>query len=104
MHKNRNGHAPARAERLEKARTGIAGFDEVTNGGVPKGRPTIVGGGPGCGKTMFGLEFLVRGATQYNEPGVLMTFGETSEEITKNVAGLGFDLQCLAQRNKVRLE
>ncbi len=104
MHKNRNGHAPARAERLEKARTGIAGFDEVTNGGVPKGRPTIVCGGPGCGKTMFAVEFLVRGATQYNEPGVLMTFEETSEEMTKNVASLGFDLKGLAARKKLVLE
>src|SRR5882724_328146 len=104
MHKNRNGHAPARAERLEKARTGIAGFDEVTNGGVPKGRPTIVCGGPGCGKTMFAVEFLVRGATQYNEPGVLMTFEETSAEMTKNVASLGFDLKGLAARKKLVLE
>src|SRR5579863_5604774 len=71
---------------LEKSLTGIAGFDEITKGGVPKGRPTIVCGGPGCGKTMFALEFLVRGATKYNEPGVLMTFEETGEEITKNVA------------------
>ncbi len=104
MHKNRNGHAPASAERLEKARTGIAGFDEVTNGGVPKGRPSIVCGGPGCGKTMFAVEFLVRGATEYNEPGVLMTFEETSEEMTKNVASLGFDLKGLAARKKLVLE
>src|ERR1700719_2862922 len=101
MRKNRNGHAP---ERLEKPRTGIAVFDEVTNGGVRKGRPTIVCGGPGCGKTMFGLEFLVRGATQYNEPGVLMTFEETSEEMTKNVASLGFDLKGLASKKKLVLE
>jgi len=104
MRKNRNGHAPASAERLEKARTGIAGFDEVTNGGVPRGRPTIVCGGPGCGKTMFAVEFLVRGATEYNEPGVLMTFEETSEEMTKNVASLGFDLKALAARKKLVLE
>jgi len=104
MRKNRNGHAPASAERLEKAPTGIAGFDEVTNGGVPKGRPTIVCGGPGCGKTMFAVEFLVRGATEYNEPGVLMTFEETSEEMTKNVASLGFDLKGLAARKKLVLE
>src|SRR6202165_4935109 len=89
---------------LEKARTGIAGFDEVTKGGVPKGRPTIVCGGPGCGKTMFALEFLVRGAVQYNEPGVLMTFEETSEDMKKNVASLGFDLKGLAARKKLVLE
>src|SRR5580765_5367560 len=104
MRKNRNGNAPARAERLEKAHTGIVGFDEVTNGGVPKGRPTIVCGGPGCGKTMFALEFLVRGATQYNEPGVLMTFEETSEEMARHVASLGLDLKGLAARKKLVLE
>jgi circadian clock protein KaiC len=104
MHKNRNGNAAVSAARLEKARTGIAGFDEVTNGGVPKGRPTIVCGGPGCGKTMFALEFLVRGAVQYNEPGVLMTFEETSEDMKKNVASLGFDLKGLAARKKLVLE
>src|SRR5258708_28313576 len=89
---------------MEKARTGRGGFDEVTNGGVPKGRPTIVCGGPGCGKTMFAVEFLVRGATQYNEPGVLMTFEETSEEMSKNVASLGFDLKKLAAKKKLVLE
>jgi circadian clock protein KaiC len=104
MRKNRNGNAPASAKHLEKARTGITGFDEVTGGGVPKGRPTIVCGGPGCGKTMFALEFLVRGATQYDEPGVLMTFEETSEEMARNVASLGFDLKGLAARKKLVLE
>jgi circadian clock protein KaiC len=104
MRKNRNGDAPPSAERLEKTPTGIGGFDEVTNGGVPKGRPTIVCGGPGCGKTMFAVEFLVRGATEYNEPGVLMTFEETSEEMAKNVASLGFDLKALAARKKMVLE
>src|SRR6202040_3231695 len=104
MHNRRNGKAPLRMSRLDKSLTGIAGFDEMTNGGVPKGRPTIVCGGPGCGKTMFALEFLVRGATEYNEPGVLMTFEETSEEMSKNVASLGFDLKTLAARKKLVLE
>jgi circadian clock protein KaiC len=104
MSKSRNGHASVSTERLEKARTGIVGFDEVTNGGVPTGRPTIVCGGPGCGKTMFAVEFLVRGATEYDEPGVLMTFEESSEEMTKNVASLGFDLKGLAARKKLVLE
>ncbi len=89
---------------MEKSPTGIAGFDEVTNGGVPKGRPTIVCGGPGCGKTMFAVEFLVRGAIEFNEPGVLMTFEETSEEMSKNVASLGFDLKKLAAKKKMVLE
>src|ERR1700739_4462710 len=104
MRKNRNGNASANRKRLEKACTGIAGFDEVTNGGVPKGRPTIVCGGPGCGKTMFAVEFLVRGALEYDEPGVLMTFEETSEEMAKNVASLGFDLKGLVARKKLSLE
>src|SRR5882762_21223 len=104
MSKNRNGNAPHRMTRLEKSPTGIAGFDEVTNGGVPKGRPTIVCGGPGCGKTMFAAEFLVRGATEFNEPGVLMTFEETSEEMSKNVASLGFDLKKLTAKKKMVLE
>jgi circadian clock protein KaiC len=80
---------------LQKVRTGIAGLDEVTNGGLPKGRPTLVCGGAGSGKTLLGIEFLVRGATQYNEPGVFVSFEESAEELTKNVASLGFDLNRL---------
>jgi circadian clock protein KaiC len=89
---------------LEKARTGIAGFDEITNGGVPKGRPTIICGGSGCGKTMFAVEFLVRGAMQFGEPGVLMTFEETGDEMSKNVASLGFDLKNLSARKKLVMD
>ena len=77
-------------QNLPKSPTGIQGFDEITSGGLPKGRPTLVCGGAGCGKTLFGMEFLVRGATQYNEPGVFMSFEETVEELTINVASLGF--------------
>jgi circadian clock protein KaiC len=91
-------------QQLEKSLTGIAGFDQITNGGLPKGRPTIVCGGPGCGKTMFAMEFLVRGATEFNEPGVLMTFEETGDEMTKNVASLGFDLKTLAARKKLMMD
>jgi circadian clock protein KaiC len=89
---------------LEKARTGITGFDEITKGGLPKGRPTIVCGGPGCGKTMFAVEFLVRGATQFREPGVLLTFEETAGEMTRNVASLGFDLEDLSARNRLAID
>jgi circadian clock protein KaiC len=89
---------------LEKSLTGICGFDEITKGGVPQGRPTIVCGGPGCGKTMFALEFLVRGAMQYGEPGVLMTFEETTEEMAKNVASLGFNLRDLEARGKLFMD
>lgn len=89
---------------LEKSATGIKGLDEITGGGLPKGRTTIVCGGPGCGKTMLGIEFLVRGATEFNEPGVLIAFEETPQEMTKNVASLGFDLKSLADRKKLFLE
>ena len=90
--------------RLEKVPTGIAGFDEITNGGLPRGRPTIVCGGPGCGKTMFAMEFLVRGANEFGEPGVLLTFEETSEEMIKNVASLNFDLNDLVARKKLAID
>jgi circadian clock protein KaiC len=91
-------------EPLQKAPTGIRGFDEITGGGLPKGRTTIVCGGPGCGKTMLGIEFLVRGALEFNEPGVLMAFEETPEDIAKNVASLGFDIQDLADKKKLFLD
>ena len=89
---------------LKKAPTGIAGLDEITGGGFPKGRTTIVCGGPGCGKTMLGIEFLVRGALQFNEPGVLMAFEETPQDMAKNVASLGFDIQELADKKKLYLD
>ena len=89
---------------LPKSPTGIQGFDEITSGGLPKGRPTLICGGAGCGKTLFGIEFLVRGATQYNEPGVLMSFEETNEELTINVASLGFDLEDLIKNKKIALD
>lgn len=90
--------------KLIKSPTGIQGFDEITDGGLPAGRPTLVCGGAGCGKTLFGMEFLVRGATQFNEPGVFMSFEETSDELIKNVASLGFDLDDLAKHKKIILE
>jgi circadian clock protein KaiC len=93
-----------RTPQLDKTRTGITGFDEVTKGGLPKGRPSIVCGGPGCGKTMFAAECLVRGATQFGEPGVLMTFEESAEEMAKNVASLGFDLKDLVARKKLVMD
>lgn len=89
---------------LPKSVTGIQGFDEITAGGLPKGRPTLVCGAAGCGKTLFGMEFLVRGATQYNEHGVFMSFEETNEELTINVASLGFDLEDLVKNKKIVLE
>ncbi|MBK7174358.1 MAG: circadian clock protein KaiC [Bacteroidales bacterium] len=89
---------------LQKSPTGIQGFDEITSGGLPKGRPTLVCGGAGCGKTLFGIEFLVRGATQYNEPGVFMSFEETNEELIKNVVSLGFDLEELIKEKKIAID
>ncbi len=89
---------------LSKSLTGIQGFDEITAGGLPKGRPTLVCGGAGCGKTLFGMEFLVRGATQFNEPGVFMSFEETNEELIINVASLGFNLVDLIRNKKILLE
>lgn len=89
---------------LLKSLTGIQGFDEITDGGLPTGRPTLVCGSAGCGKTLFGMEFLVRGATQFNEPGVFMSFEETSEELIQNVASLGFDLDDLVNQKKIALD
>jgi circadian clock protein KaiC len=89
---------------LQKSPTGIQGLDEITGGGFPQGRTTIVCGGPGCGKTMLGIEFLVRGALEFNEPGVLMAFEETPEDIASNVASLGFDIEDLAAKKKLFLD
>jgi circadian clock protein KaiC len=89
---------------LEKAATGIEGFDDITGGGLPKGRPSLVCGTAGCGKTLFGMEFLVRGATQFHEPGVFMAFEENAEDLAKNVASLGFDLNDLARRGKIAVD
>lgn len=89
---------------LPKAPTGIAGLDEITHGGVPRGRTTLLCGSAGAGKTMLALEFLVRGATEFGEPGVLMTFEETGEEVTQNVRSLGFDLGKLVRRKQIVLD
>jgi circadian clock protein KaiC len=80
---------------LAKAASGIRGFDQVTEGGLPRGRPTLVTGASGSGKTLFGIEFLVRGAREYGEPGVLLSFEESASDLSENVASLGFDLPQL---------
>jgi circadian clock protein KaiC len=101
----KNGSPSAsRAALLPKSPTGIQGLDEITGGGLPRGRPTLVCGGAGCGKTLFAAEFLVRGATQFGEPGVFMAFEETDAELTSNVASLGFDLAGLVRRKKIVLD
>ncbi len=89
---------------LPKSPTGITGLDEITGGGLPSGRPTLVCGSAGCGKTMLALEFLVRGATQFGEPGVFMMFEENAQELTDNVRSLGFDLDKLVARKKIVLD
>ena len=89
---------------LPKCPTGIRGLDEITRGGLPKGRPTLICGGAGCGKTLFGVEFLVRGATRFGEAGVLMSFEETEGELIANVGSLGFDLGGLVRKKKIALD
>ncbi|GAC1378424.1 MAG: circadian clock protein KaiC [Hymenobacter sp.] len=89
---------------LPKAPTGIEGLDEITEGGLPLGRPTLICGSAGCGKTLLGVEFLVRGIENYNEPGVLMAFEETGPELAANVASLGFDLPELQARKMLRVD
>jgi circadian clock protein KaiC len=92
------------AASLPKCPTGIQGLDEITGGGLPRGRPTLVCGSAGCGKTLLAAEFLVRGAAQFGEPGVLMAFEETEAELKANVASLGFDLDGLVRRKKIVLD
>ena len=91
-------------EALPKAPTGIHGLDEITGGGFPKGRPTLVCGSAGCGKTLLAMEFIVRGAAQYNEPGVFMAFEETPAELSQNVRSLGFDVEQLVRSKKLALD
>jgi circadian clock protein KaiC len=91
-------------EGLPKCPTGIHGLDEITLGGLPRGRPTLVCGGAGCGKTLLGMEFLVRGATEFDEPGVCLSFEETDDELASNVASLGFNLAPLVARKKLVID
>jgi circadian clock protein KaiC len=102
MQHSPNIGAPPRA--LAKAPTGIQGLDEITNGGLPRGRPTLVCGGAGSGKTLLATSFLVNGAEQFGEPGVLMTFEENGEEIASDVASLGFDLAALVDAGKLFID
>lgn len=89
---------------LKKCPTGIQGLDEITGGGLPLGRPTLICGSAGCGKTVLAMEFLLRGALLYNEPGVFMCFEETPEDLTKNFSSLGFDLNDLVARKKLAID
>jgi len=89
---------------IPKAATGIAGLDEITQGGFPAGRPTLVCGAAGCGKTLLAAEFLVRGATEFNEPGVFMMFEETSSELAANLRSLGFELDTLIATRRIAVD
>src|SRR5262249_14442534 len=88
---------------VSKVSSGIAGLDEITGGGLPRGRPTLVCGGPGRGKTLFSLEFLVRGALR-GEPGVFVSFEETEDDLVKNMRSLGYDLTDLIRRKALAIE
>jgi circadian clock protein KaiC len=89
------------SQQLPKAATGIQGLDEITGGGLPVGRPTLICGSAGCGKTLLSLEFLVRGAMEFGENGVFLAFEETAEELSQNVRSLGFDLDQLIEDGKL---
>jgi circadian clock protein KaiC len=89
---------------LSKTPTGITGLDEITGGGIPTGRPTLICGSTGCGKTLFSIDFIVRGAMEYNEPGVFMAFEEKTDELAANVASLGFDLEKLQRDKLIKLD
>lgn len=95
---------PTSVATLRKAPTGIKGLDEITGGGFPVGRTTLICGTAGCGKTLLASEFLIHGVTQYDEPGVFIAFEETEEDLTKNVASLGFDLEDLKAQGKIYVD
>jgi circadian clock protein KaiC len=90
--------------KFPKTPTGITGLDEITEGGLPTGRPTLICGGPGCGKTLLSIEFIVRGAVEFNEPGVFIAFEEKASELEMNVASIGFDLKQLQAEKKVKID
>jgi circadian clock protein KaiC len=104
MSKSRENKKAVIRTTLPKTPTGIIGLDEITGGGLPTGRPTLVCGEAGSGKTLMSLEFIVRGATEFNEPGVFMAFEEKADELAQNVASLGFDLNKLQKDKKIRVD
>jgi circadian clock protein KaiC len=97
-------NAPRSSRTLPKTPSGIRGLDEITGGGLPRGRPTLICGSAGCGKTLFGMEFLVKGATEFGEPGVFLSFEESEEELAQNVRSLGFDLDRLVAEGKLGVD
>ncbi|MBD0300893.1 MAG: KaiC 1, partial [Tolypothrix sp. T3-bin4] len=99
-----NSASKSRNTQLPKCPTGIQGLDEITGGGLPQGRSTLVCGSAGCGKTLLGMEFLFRGATQYGEPGVFIAFEETAEELSQNVTSLGWNLDQLVAKSLLTID
>ena len=99
-----NSKPSAASPLLAKSPTGITGLDQITGGGIPQGRPTLICGDAGSGKTLMSVEFIVRGALQYGEPGVIMAFEERADELATNVASLGFDLEKLQAEKKIRVD
>src|SRR4030081_1712180 len=91
-------------QELPKTPTGISGLDDVTGGGLPRGRPTLVCGPAGCGKTLLAMEFLFRGIMQFDEPGVFVAFEESAHDLTANVASLGFDLASFEAEGKLVID
>ena len=87
--------------KFPKTPTGVDGLDEITDGGFPKGRPTLICGAAGCGKTLLSMQFLIKGITEFKEPGVFMSFEEPSDDLTVNVKSLGFDLEKLKADKKL---
>lgn len=95
---------PKKNNDLPKTPTGVNGLDEITNGGFPQGRPILICGSAGCGKTLFGVQFLVKGATENDEPGVFISFEESPNDLSQNVRSLGFDLEKLKAEKKLRID
>jgi len=104
MPRMNRAHDPKDLSSLAKCPTGIQGLDEITNGGLPKGRPTLVCGAAGCGKTVLAMEFVLRGALTYGEPGVVMAFEENAKELSTNFASLGYNLNALTAKKKIVLD
>jgi circadian clock protein KaiC len=104
MPKTAKKKTPLKSSQLAKCCTGIKGFDEITHGGLPKDRITLFSGSTGTGKTLLGIDFLIHGATKYNEPGVFVSFEETEEELYKDVVSLNLDLRGLVSQKKILLE
>lgn len=101
MQKNNRSNSKTEKFIFPKTPTGVEGLDEITDGGFPQGRPTLICGGAGCGKTLLSMQFLIRGITEYGESGVFMSFEEPSKDLSLNVKSLGFDLEQLKADKKL---